>query len=318
LVAKTTQPASYVFTHFEIGDATTGVKSGVYAVLLSWLVSQYSLYGFDAAAYLTEETKGADVNGPIAILSSIALISVFGWGILLVLTFSIQNPAYLYDPSNETSGSFVPAQILYDAFHGRYHNATGAIVLLFVIWGSFFFGGLSITTSAARVVYALSRVGGTPFSKVLRKVHPKLKVPVNAVWICAAFAILLGFPILRISVVFTAISSICTIGWVGSYAVPIFFRMIITKDKFHPGPFYLGNVGSRWVCAIAFLWICYTCSMFLLPTVYPITFSTFNYAPIALAIVLGAIMSWWAIDARHWFHGPVREISMGEIPDEEQ
>ncbi len=90
LVAKTTQPASYVFAHFEIGDATTGVKSGVYAVLLSWLVSQYSLYGFDAAAYLTEETKGADVNGPIAILSSIALISVFGWGILLVLTFSIQ------------------------------------------------------------------------------------------------------------------------------------------------------------------------------------------------------------------------------------
>jgi hypothetical protein len=64
----------------------------------------------------------------------------------------LQNPAYLYDPSNETSGSFVPAQILYDAFHGRYHNATGAIVLLFVIWGSFFFGSLSITTSASRVV----------------------------------------------------------------------------------------------------------------------------------------------------------------------
>ena len=46
----------------------------------------------------------------------------------------------------------MPAQILYDAFHGRYHNSTGAIILLFVIWGSFFFGGLSITTSAARVV----------------------------------------------------------------------------------------------------------------------------------------------------------------------
>jgi hypothetical protein len=53
-------------------------------------------------------------------------------------------------------GSFVPAQILYDAFHGRYHNATGAIVLLCVIWGSFFFGGLSITTSAARVVSYIS------------------------------------------------------------------------------------------------------------------------------------------------------------------
>jgi hypothetical protein len=41
--------------------------------------------------------------------------------------------AYLYDSSNETTGTFVPTQILYDAFHGRYHNSSGAIVLPFVI-----------------------------------------------------------------------------------------------------------------------------------------------------------------------------------------
>lgn len=46
----------------------------------------------------------------------------------------------------------MPAQILYDAFHGRFHNSVGAIVFLIVIWGSFFFGGLSVMTSAARVV----------------------------------------------------------------------------------------------------------------------------------------------------------------------
>lgn len=69
----------------------------------------------------------------------------------LNLTY-LQDLNYLYDTNNETAGAFVPAQILYDAFHGRYHNSAGAIVLLFIIWGSFFFGGLSITTSAARVV----------------------------------------------------------------------------------------------------------------------------------------------------------------------
>lgn len=67
----------------------------------------------------------------------------------------MQDLSYLYDPSNETAGSNAVAQILYDAFHGRYHNSAGAIVLLFIIWGSFFFGGLSITTSAARVVKPL-------------------------------------------------------------------------------------------------------------------------------------------------------------------
>ncbi|KAL5055927.1 hypothetical protein RYX36_036609, partial [Vicia faba] len=112
LVALTTQSASYVFTNFELAPNTTGISSKPYAVILSFLVSQYSLYGYDAAAHLTEETKGADKNRPIAILGSLAIISDF---------------AYLYDPNNETAGAFVPAQILYDAFHGRYHNSAGAI-----------------------------------------------------------------------------------------------------------------------------------------------------------------------------------------------
>lgn len=90
LVAKTTQPASYVFTHFQTAPESTGISSKAYAVVLSVLVSQYSLYGYDAAAHLTEETKGADKNGPIAILSSIGIISLFGWAYILALTFSIQ------------------------------------------------------------------------------------------------------------------------------------------------------------------------------------------------------------------------------------
>ncbi|KAG2572214.1 amino-acid permease BAT1 homolog [Panicum virgatum] len=307
LVAKTTQPASYVFTHFQTAPEVTGISSSAYAVVLSFLVSQYSLYGYDAAAHLTEETKGADKNGPIAILSSIGIISVFGWAYILALTFSIQDFSYLYDPNNETAGTFVPAQILYDAFHGRYHSSVGAIVLLFVIWGSFFFGGLSITTSAARVVYALSRDRGVPLSSVWRRIHPRHKVPANAVWLCAAVCALLGLPILRLNVVFTAITSVATIGWVGGYAVPIFARMVMREEDFRPGPFYLG-AASRPVCLVAFLWICYTCAVFLLPTTYPIKMDTFNYAPIALGVCLGLIMLWWALDARKWFKGPVRNI----------
>lgn len=90
LVAPKTQSASYVCTHFETSPASTGVSSKPYAVILSFLVSQYSLYGYDAAAHLTEETRGADKNGPIAILASIGIISLFGWAYILALTFSIQ------------------------------------------------------------------------------------------------------------------------------------------------------------------------------------------------------------------------------------
>ncbi|KAI8004812.1 hypothetical protein LOK49_LG08G01551 [Camellia lanceoleosa] len=309
LVAHPIQPASYVFTHFEMAPQDTGISSIPYAVIMSVLLSNYCLYGYDTAAHLTEETKGADRTGPLAILSSIGIITVFGWAYNLALTFSIKDPNYLYDVNNETAGALVPAQIIYDAFHGRYHNSTGAVIFLCIIWGSFFFCGLSVTTSAARVVYALSRDNGIPFSPIWRRIHPKHKVPINAVWFCAVISAILGLPILKINVVFNAIISISTIGWVGSYAVPIFARMMMVEENFKPGPFYLGRA-RRPVCLVALLWICYTCSAFLLPTLYPITWSTFNYAPIALGVALTIIMLWWVLDARMWFKGPVRNIDM--------
>ncbi|KAK0577596.1 hypothetical protein LWI29_035586 [Acer saccharum] len=309
LVARPTQPFSYVFTRFEMSPESTGVSSIPYAVILSVLLSNYSLYGYDTAAHLTEETKGADRIGPAAILSSIGIITVFGWAYNLALTFSIKDPDYLYDLNNETGGALVPAQIIYDAFHGRFQSSTGAVVFLCIIWGSFFFCGLSVTTSAARVVYALSRDNGLPFSRIWRRVHPKYKVPRNAVWLCAVICIILGLPILKVDVIFTAIISISTIGWVGGYAVPIFARLVMNEKNFKPGPFYLGRA-RRPICLVAFLWICYTCSAFLLPTLYPIQWTTFNYAPIALGLALTLILLWWFLDARKWFKGPVRNIDM--------
>jgi hypothetical protein len=126
----------------------------------------------------------------------------------------------------------------------------------------------------------------------------------------AAICALLGLPILAVDVVFTAITSICTIGWVGGYAVPIFARMVMDPSDFRAGPFFLGRF-SRPVCLVAFLWICYTCSVFLLPTQYPIKFQNFNYAPIALGVVLSLILIWWFADARTWFKGPVRNTEPG-------
>ncbi|CAB4309185.1 unnamed protein product [Prunus armeniaca] len=145
--------------------------------------------------------------------------------------------------------------------------------------------------------YALSRDKGIPFSSRWQKLHPKHKVPSDAVWLCAAISILLGLPVLKVNVVFTAITSICTIGWVGGYAVPIFARMVMAKKNFKPRPFYLGKA-RRPICFVAFLWICYTCSVFLLPTCYTISWDTFNYAPVALSVGLGLIMLWWVLDAR--------------------
>ena len=128
-------------------------------------------------------------------------------------------------------------------------------------------------------------------------------------WLCAAISIILGLPILKLNVIFTAILSISTVGWVGSYAVPIFARLVMDEKHFTPGPFYLGRA-SKPVCLISFIYICYTCAAFLLPTLYPLRWDTFNYAPIAISVALALILLWWFLDARKWFKGPVRNIDL--------
>ncbi|KAK3419326.1 hypothetical protein EUGRSUZ_H05131 [Eucalyptus grandis] len=97
LLALTTQSASFVFSHFEMAE-TTAISSKPYAVILAFLISQYSLCGNDAAVHQTEETKGADKNGPIAIVTSLGIISVFQWAYILAFAFSIQvrNSSYLF------------------------------------------------------------------------------------------------------------------------------------------------------------------------------------------------------------------------------
>lgn len=84
------QSTSFVFKHFELSEDSTGIDSKPYAVILSALYSHFTLYGYDTAAHLTEETKGADKNGPLAILSSIGIAIMFGLGYILSLTYSIK------------------------------------------------------------------------------------------------------------------------------------------------------------------------------------------------------------------------------------
>lgn len=46
---------------------------------------------------------------------------------------------------------------------------------------------------------------------------------------------------------------------------------------------------------------------FVLPTTYPVTPETFNYAPLAVgAVLIGALVAWWlpVVGARKWYTGP--------------
>ena len=58
----------------------------------------------------------------------------------------------------------------------------------------------------------------------------------------------------------------------------------------------IGWAAVTWVVIIFFL--------FMLPQFGPIGWSTFNYAPIAVAVVIGYAGISWLLSARKWFTGP--------------
>ena len=49
----------------------------------------------------------------------------------------------------------------------------------------------------------------------------------------------------------------------------------------------------------------------MLPAGSPVTWETFNYAPVAVLAVLGFAATWWLASARHWFLNPEHERSVG-------
>ena len=54
----------------------------------------------------------------------------------------------------------------------------------------------------------------------------------------------------------------------------------------------------------AVVWVVIIFFLFMLPQVGPINLKTFNYASIAVLVVIGFAGIYWLVSARHWFTGP--------------
>jgi amino acid transporter len=141
----------------------------------------------------TEETKKADWNGPMGIVYSVALSSLFGWIYLLALTSVVTDIPYLLDTGND-AGGYAIAQALYATFHRRYGTGAGGIACLVIIAVAVFLCGTACVTSNSRMGYAFSRDGAMPFSHVWYRVN-KQEVPFNVVWLSVSVAFVMALTV---------------------------------------------------------------------------------------------------------------------------
>ncbi|KAG2200098.1 hypothetical protein INT46_006477 [Mucor plumbeus] len=297
--APTHQSASFVFTYF---NNNSGWASPGYVAVVGLLQAQFTLTGFDSSAHMSEETKNAEISGPVGMVSAVLVSAIMGFLFIIAFLFSIQN----LETTVGSATGFPVMQIIYDCV-----GHAGAIVLMVMLIIACWQCGFASVAANSRMIYAFSRDNAMPGSKYWHKIDVKRQSPINAVWLSVFIASLLALPALGNSTAFSAITSVATIGLYISYAVPIFAKLV-NKKQFNRGPLHLGRF-SEIINIIAIFWICLITVLFVLPPVYPIEAVSMNYACLAVGLVFFGAGGSFLIDARKWFTGPIINFSKDEL-----
>jgi amino acid transporter len=299
--------ASFVFTkHFN----NSGFGSGMlwfYVLPLGFLLTQYTITGFDSCAHISEETHGAADNAAKGVWRSIFYSAVIGWVLLLAITFAAADAGAITDAGGTSIAVFNQAM-----------GASWVKLVLIISTVGQLFCGMSCLTSSSRMCYAFSRDGAIPGWRLWSKVNDK-QIPFNAVLLMAGLALLITLPALKgnskgFPVAFFAVVSIAVIGLYIAYVIPIYLRWR-HAHKFQAGPWTNGEK-YRWMNPIAVVWVAIITVIFILPTTpagvpwdKAFTWSSVNYAPLVTGGVILAVGIWWLVSARHTFTGPRHTVA---------
>jgi amino acid transporter len=296
-------PLGDVFTKFVNNtskDPAVAVLPALYVALIGLLNAQYTLTGYDASAHMSEETHDAHTSAPRGILFSVVVSVIAGFILLVAMNYGI-------DPNKGADGLtgydralaalVPPAQIWIDAV-----GQTGGLFILLVVIGAQFYCGMSSVTANSRMIYAFARDGAIPGHNFWHRINPRTRTPTNSIWLAAVGAFILGIPYLFNAVAYFAVTSIAVIGLYIAYITPVFLRLR-AGDSFQAGPWNLGR-WSRPIGIVATIWVVFIAILFMLPQVVPVRPDTFNYAPVAVGVVILFAGGWWLLSAKNWFKGP--------------
>ncbi|WP_033306936.1 amino acid permease [Streptomyces iakyrus] len=280
------QSADFVFGHYANG---TGWESPFYVAAIGLLLAQYTFSGYDASAHLSEETTRAQVSAARGIVRSIWVSWIAGFILLTGLTWAIQD----YAATQGTATGVPPAQIFLDAV-----GLAGAKALLLIVIVAQLFCGNAEVAAASRMVFAFSRDGALPGSGQWRRVSTRTGTPTRAVWFSVGVALVLALPSLYSATAYAAVTAINVIGITPAYAIPIYLRLR-AGHRFPVGPWNLG-AWSRPIGWVAVVWVAVVTVLFCLPQSNPVTVDSFNYASVALAVVLLLASVWWWVAHRSY------------------
>ena len=313
LVPDNHQSVAFVFTE-TINNSGFSDSAFFLVFGIGLLMSLYTITGYDASAHMSEETRQASRSAAVGMVMSVVASVVFGFVLLVAVTFAV--------PDVQGTLDAVGNAVIY-IWTESLGETWAELLLLIAVVGQFFCGTASVT-SASRMMFAFSRDGAVPASRVWRRVSAN-RVPVNAVIAICVLAWALMLPTLLNGVVgYLVGTSIAIIGLNIAFALPIILR-IRAGAAFEQGAWSLGG-NYKWISTVAVAWIAVVCVICLIPIspngvpgAAEFDWEVVNYAPLTVGAALVLFGGWYLLSARRWFTGPVREAgSESELESIEQ
>ena len=186
LVPDRHQSADFVFTDtINNSGFSDGSNSDLffwfYVLPVGFLLTMYTVTGYDASAHVAEETRDAEQAAAKGVWQSVFFSAVIGWFVLLAITFAAVD-------TEAAAGGSIPI------FTSAMSSGWAETVILISTIGQFFCG-MACVTSCSRTFYAFSRDRAVPGWRMWSVVNKK-RVPVAAVLGSCFFAGLITLPAL--------------------------------------------------------------------------------------------------------------------------
>jgi amino acid transporter len=305
------QSVSFVFTerinNSGFGDGST---FWLYVLPLGFLLTQYTITGYDASAHLSEETQGAANSAAKGIWQSILYSAIGGWILLLAFLFAATDTDFInsFDTTVNPYGGGNVIAVLASSL-----SPAMLKLVIFISMSGQIYCSTACMTSTSRMVFAFSRDGAIPGSKLWSKVNVN-GTPRNAVLLSAVAGLVLTLPALYKSpsgapTAFYAVVSIGVLGLYLAFAIPIWYRWK-AGDAWKSGAWTLGRK-YKWMCLVAVGEIAITSIYFILPFApagvpwnKDFTWTAVNYAPLVMLVLLVGLWIGWHVSVKHWFTGP--------------
>ena len=195
LLGPHTQPSQVFQTFINSGNWPTNGLS----FFVGLLGNVFAFFGGDGAIHMSEEIRGAARIVSKALVLSIVLNGVMGFGMALALLFCIGD----IDAALQTRTGYPFIEIFYQGVQ----SLTGAALMTSIIITLALYATVGTVAAASRQLWAFSRDRAIPGWIYLQQVNSKSAIPVLAVFVTITTAFLLSLIVFGSSTVFKDVVS---------------------------------------------------------------------------------------------------------------